>query len=58
MCAFVRRGRRASTRIAAVALAAGLAAVPAAAADGALDPTFDGDGKVVTDFGSDDSAGV
>jgi uncharacterized delta-60 repeat protein len=32
-------------------------ATPGAAAPGDLDPTFDGDGKVTTDFGGRDSAG-
>ncbi|MFJ8163605.1 calcium-binding protein [Streptomyces sp. NPDC096136] len=58
--------RRAPRRNAAAAVAAGLAlvlALPATAlgAPGDLDPTFDGDGRVVTDFGGggyDESRGM
>ena len=53
------RTRAFTTTMLAVLGAGLLASAPAQAAPGDLDPTFSGDGKVVTDFGgSDNGAGV
>ena len=51
-----RGGRGIGTVVVAVVVV-GAPVVPAKAADGDFDPTFDGgDGKVVSDFGFDDAA--
>src|SRR5918992_1157139 len=49
--------RKALLTLVGVAFFLVLTAIPGAANPGTLDPTFDGDGRVTTDFGGRDSAG-
>lgn len=51
-----RRVAPALTIVLVASLLAFVGAEPASAADGDLDPSFSGDGRVVSDFGSDESA--